>query len=44
MLAAFSRDILTAKLAHRYGLPIGTVKTRIRGGMIDMRQQLEHAV
>ena len=32
------------ELRRRFGLPLGTVKTRIRTGMITMRQRLEHPV
>ena len=42
--AAFFEGYTQSELARRFGLPLGTVKTRIRTGMIAMRQQLEHAV
>jgi RNA polymerase sigma-70 factor, ECF subfamily len=42
--AAFFEGYTHSELAHRFGLPLGTVKTRIRAGMIAMRQRLEHAV
>jgi RNA polymerase sigma-70 factor, ECF subfamily len=43
--AAFFEGYTHAELARRFGLPLGTVKTRIRTGMIAMRQRLlEHAV
>ena len=42
--APFWGGIYSQELAQRFGLPLGTVKTRIRSGMIAMRQQLEHAV
>ena len=32
------------ELATRFGLPIGTVKTRVRAGIAAMRQRLEHVV
>ena len=42
--AAFFEGYTHSELAQRFGLPLGTVKTRIRAGMIAMRQWLEHAV
>lgn len=42
--AAFFEGYTHTELAKRSGLPLGTVKTRIRAGMIAMRQRLEHAV
>jgi RNA polymerase sigma-70 factor, ECF subfamily len=42
--AAFFEGYTHSELANRFGLPLGTVKTRIRTGMIAMRQRLEHAV
>jgi RNA polymerase sigma-70 factor, ECF subfamily len=42
--AAFFEGHTHSELAKRFGLPLGTVKTRIRTGMIAMRQRLEHAV
>jgi RNA polymerase sigma-70 factor, ECF subfamily len=42
--AAFFEGYTHSELALRFGLPLGTVKTRIRTGMIAMRQRLEHAV
>jgi RNA polymerase sigma-70 factor (ECF subfamily) len=42
--AAFFEGYTHSELAERFGLPLGTVKTRIRAGMIAMRQRLEHAV
>ena len=42
--AAFFEGYTHSELAQRFGLPLGTVKTRIRTGMIAMRQRLEHAV
>ena len=40
--AAFFEGHTHSELAHRFGLPLGTVKTRIRAGMIAMRKRLEH--
>jgi RNA polymerase sigma-70 factor (ECF subfamily) len=42
--AAFFEGCTHSELATRFGLPLGTVKTRIRAGLIAMRQRLEHAV
>lgn len=42
--AAFFEGYTHRELAQRFGLPLGTVKTRIRAGMIAMRKRLEHAV
>jgi RNA polymerase sigma-70 factor (ECF subfamily) len=42
--AAFFEGYTHSELARRFGLPLGTVKTRIRAGMIAMRQRLEHTV
>jgi RNA polymerase sigma-70 factor (ECF subfamily) len=42
--AAFFEGYTHSELARRFGLPLGTVKTRIRAGMIAMRQRLEHAI
>jgi RNA polymerase sigma-70 factor, ECF subfamily len=42
--AAFFEGYTHSELAQRFGLPLGTVKTRIRAGMIALRQKLEHAV
>jgi RNA polymerase sigma-70 factor (ECF subfamily) len=42
--AAFFEGYTHSELAKRFGLPLGTVKTRIRAGMIAMRQRLEQAV
>ena len=40
--AAFFEGYTHSELAQRFRLPLGTVKTRIRAGMIAMRQQMEH--
>ena len=42
--AAFFEGYTHSELAQRFGLPLGTVKTRIRAGMIAMRQQMEQVV
>jgi RNA polymerase sigma-70 factor (ECF subfamily) len=41
--AAFFEGYTHCELAQHFGLPLGTVKTRIRTGMMAMRQRLEHA-
>jgi RNA polymerase sigma-70 factor, ECF subfamily len=40
--AAFFEGYTHSEIARRFGLPLGTVKTRIRAGMIAMRQRLEY--
>jgi len=42
--AAFFEGYTHSELAQHFELPLGTVKTRIRAGMIAMRQQMEHVV
>jgi RNA polymerase sigma-70 factor (ECF subfamily) len=42
--AAFFEGYTHRELAERFGLPLGTVKTRIRRGMMTMRQRLERPV
>src|SRR5262245_31839759 len=39
--AAFFEGYTHSELADRFGLPLGTVKTRIRTGMLAIRQRLE---
>jgi RNA polymerase sigma-70 factor (ECF subfamily) len=42
--AAFFEGYTHSELADRFRLPLGTVKTRIRAGMLAMRQRLEHTI
>jgi RNA polymerase sigma-70 factor (ECF subfamily) len=42
--AAFFEGYTHSELVARFGLPLGTVKTRIRLGMIAIRARLEDAV
>ena len=42
--AAFFEGYTHSELATLFGLPLGTVKTRIRAGLMTMRQRLEHTV
>jgi RNA polymerase sigma-70 factor, ECF subfamily len=41
---AFFHGYTQSELAERFKLPLGTVKTRIRTGMIAMRDHLQHLV
>jgi RNA polymerase sigma-70 factor, ECF subfamily len=42
--AAFFEGYTHCELSRRFGLPLGTVKTRIRAGLSAMRGRLEQAV
>jgi RNA polymerase sigma-70 factor (ECF subfamily) len=44
IMAAFFDGFTHSELAARFQLPLGTVKTRIRTGMLAMREHLEPAV
>jgi RNA polymerase sigma-70 factor (ECF subfamily) len=40
--AAFFDGYTHQELSQRFGVPLGTVKTRIRSGLLAMRERLEH--
>jgi len=42
--AAFFEGYTHQELAEKFGVPLGTVKTRIRTGMMALRERLEHLV
>jgi RNA polymerase sigma-70 factor, ECF subfamily len=42
--AAFFDGYTHQELAGRFGVPLGTLKTRIRTGLGAMRERLEHLV
>ena len=41
---AFFLGYTQSELAERFGLPLGTVKTRVRAGMLAMREHLQNVV
>lgn len=42
--AAFFEGYTHSELSERFGVPLGTVKARIRTGLLTLRSQLVHAV
>jgi RNA polymerase sigma-70 factor, ECF subfamily len=38
---AYFQGLTQSELAERFGLPLGTVKTRVRSGMMTLRNQLQ---
>ena len=41
---AYYRGYSQSELAEKFNLPLGTVKTRIRSGMLVLRNQLKHLI
>lgn len=41
---AYFMGLTQSELAERFGLPLGTVKTRVRTGMMTLRRELQHVV
>jgi RNA polymerase sigma-70 factor, ECF subfamily len=39
---AYFQGLTQSELAERFGLPLGTVKTRVRTGMMTLRRELQH--
>ncbi|MEP7307709.1 MAG: sigma-70 family RNA polymerase sigma factor [Acidobacteriota bacterium] len=39
---AYFAGLTQSELATRFGLPLGTVKTRVRSGMMTLRRDLQH--
>lgn len=39
---AYFQGLTQSELAERFNLPLGTVKTRVRTGMITLKRELEH--
>jgi RNA polymerase sigma-70 factor (ECF subfamily) len=39
---AYFSGLTQSELAERFGLPLGTVKTRVRSGMMTLRRDLQH--
>jgi RNA polymerase sigma-70 factor (ECF subfamily) len=41
---AYFQRLTQTELAERFGLPLGTVKTRVRTGMMTLRRELQHMI
>ena len=41
---AYFLGLTQSELAERFGLPLGTVKTRVRTGMTTLRRELQHII
>lgn len=41
LLRAFFEGLTYSELAERSGIPLGTMKSRIRRGLLQMRKQLD---
>ena len=39
---AYFLGLTQSELAERFGLPLGTVKTRVRTGMMTLKRELQH--
>lgn len=43
LLSAFFEGLTYSELAERSGVPLGTMKSRIRRGLLRMRKQLDYS-